>query len=150
MKWILTSSDKLLFRFLRGVSGVSAIEYGILVLGVALTAAIAMHGLGGSLTDTWDEISDAVHDATHSGSGGPGDGIPPDFIGDDDIGFEAPSVGTSSSGHSTGKKGFPLWLWVLLWVLGLTGLAACLPLLYYIRRRHKEDRTQQENQIALK
>ena len=147
MKWILTSSDRLLFRFLRGDSAVSSIEYGILFVGVALTAAIALYGLGGSLTDKIDEISDVVHDATQSGSGGTGDGIPPDFIGDDDIGFEAPSVGTSSSGHSTGKKGFPLWLWVLL---GLIGLAACLPLLYYIRRRHKEDRTQQENQIALK
>jgi Flp pilus assembly pilin Flp len=147
MKWILTSSDRLLFRFLRGDSAVSSIEYGILFVGVALTAAIALYGLGGSLTDKIDEISDVVHDATQSGSGGTGDGILPDFIGDGDIGFEAPSVGTSSSGHSTGKKGFPLWLWVLL---GLIGLAAFFPLLYYIRRIHKEYRTQQENQIALK
>jgi Flp pilus assembly pilin Flp len=74
MKRILTSSAMLLFRFLRGTSGLSAMEYGILVLGIALAAAMALHGLSGSLTDTWDEIGGAVEDASPPGSGDSGGG----------------------------------------------------------------------------
>jgi hypothetical protein len=105
---------------------------------------------GGLLIARADFPQDGSGDASKVGDSlTGGDGTPRNFIAGDDMGEsgskDVSSAGGDSQSGSIGRKNFP-WLWVF----GLTGLAACLPLLYYIRRRHKEDRTQQENQIALK
>lgn len=287
MKWVPTKSARLLPRFLRDVSGVSAIEYGMLVVGVALATAVAVYHVGDSLKDIFDQIAhktqvvalnDSTGDAGSSGNtggdtsghtggdmsgntggnaggqswgfgaGSSGDsgrspfgvswtrgGGSGDSAGSGTGGHGSATVGTSGSGGSVGGSGSAggtsrdmstpggtsgdrgtgsrlvaradigqvdsgdistagshgrdsdiggggirpdsiagettsggdpasmsagetasggdwtqnkNFFWP--WVLGLTGLAACLPLFYYIRRRQKEDRTLQENQIALK
>ncbi len=291
MKWVPTKSVRLLPRFLRDVSGVSAIEYGMLVAGVALTTAVAFYHVGDSLKDIFDQIAhntpvvasnDSTGDAgnggntggdtsgdagSHNGNdmngntGGQSWGLGAGTSGDSDNspfgvswtrgggsgdtggggaagrlrsgGHGSATIGTSGSGGSAGGSGGAggasgdmstpggasgdtgtgsrlfaradigqvgsgdistagshsrdsdiggggidsdsiagdatsggdpdsmsagetvsgggwknkKFLW--LWVLGLTGLAACLPLLYYIRRRQKENRTLQENQIPV-
>ncbi len=57
MKWISTKSALLLLRFLRGVSGVSGIEYAMLVAVIVLTSAVAFYHLGDSLKDVFAQIA---------------------------------------------------------------------------------------------
>lgn len=97
LKALLTHASRLLTRFVRSVDGVSAIEYGILVAGIALTAAVAFRGVGDSLKTTFDQVAqkNPVVSSNDSTGGDAGD----EFGGQDDTG------GSSGGNDASGGPG---------------------------------------------
>ena len=54
---------KKLMRFLKEEEGATAIEYGLLAALVAVAIVVGATALGGSLNDTFDNVSDQLDDA---------------------------------------------------------------------------------------
>ena len=113
MKALLTHASRLLTRFVRGVDGVSAIEYGILVAGIALTAAVAFRGVGDSLKTTFDQVAqknpvvssnDSTGGDTGEDSGGQDDTGGSSGDNDSSSGPGGDDTGDSSGGGDTGDS----------------------------------------------
>jgi pilus assembly protein Flp/PilA len=50
-------------NLLRDEAGATAIEYGLIAALIAVAAITAMQGLGGKLTDTFNNVSDCLSNA---------------------------------------------------------------------------------------
>jgi pilus assembly protein Flp/PilA len=57
-------------RFLKDESGATAIEYGLIAALVAVVLVTALTAMGGSLTATFNNVSDKLDTANASGAGG--------------------------------------------------------------------------------
>ena len=60
---------KELIRFLKDEEGASAVEYGLLVAGVAALIAVVVYILGGATRDKMQETADAINAAPGGGTG---------------------------------------------------------------------------------
>jgi len=57
-------------QFIREEEGASAVEYGLLVAGIAVVVMGAIYYLGGNLKEKFNEIADAISDGPSSSGGG--------------------------------------------------------------------------------
>jgi pilus assembly protein Flp/PilA len=56
--------SKFITRFLKDESGATAIEYGLIAALIAVVIITAVTAVGGSLSNTFNNVSTAVEDAT--------------------------------------------------------------------------------------
>jgi pilus assembly protein Flp/PilA len=55
------SMSKLVLRFLKDNSGVTAIEYGLIAAGIAVVIIVAVQATGTSLNQTFNSVSGALN-----------------------------------------------------------------------------------------
>ena len=53
--------SKLVLRFLKDTSGVTAIEYGLIAAGIAVVIIVAVQATGTSLNQTFNSVSGALN-----------------------------------------------------------------------------------------
>jgi Flp pilus assembly pilin Flp len=63
---------RFLERFVRADAGVTAIEYAVIISGIALTLLVAIDLAGDGVRNTYNTIQESVVDATGGGGGGGG------------------------------------------------------------------------------
>ncbi|HKJ30641.1 MAG TPA: Flp family type IVb pilin, partial [Balneolales bacterium] len=101
-----TRLSRFFFCFMRGESGVTAIEYGILAALIAVVIIAALVGLGLSLGSSFNDTGNAIvqADSNHNG-GGSGDGGTGGGSGDGGTGGGSGDGGTGGGSGDGGTGG---------------------------------------------